>query len=139
MLSKVVSSTWPEIEPRSPRSLSLYPQGQQAGYIFMKSAGAVKKKLQLCRGVIPPLTSVLNLTLNNLMVRFLQCWSFGKCRAAFITITSRSTLAQSVVPDRVLSMGQIELNFILTLNWIAWDRTVLIFKLCTYAKLKCLK
>ena len=44
-----------------------------------------------------------------------------------------------VAPDRVLSMGQIELNCILILNWIAWNRTVLTFKLCTYAKLNCLK
>ena len=44
-----------------------------------------------------------------------------------------------VAPDRVLSMGQIELNWVLMLNWIAWNRTVLTFKLHTYAKLKCLK
>ena len=25
-------------------------------------------------------TSVLDMTLNNLMLRFQQCWSFGKCR-----------------------------------------------------------
>ena len=31
-------------------------------------------------------------------------------------------------------LGQRELNFVLTLNWITWNRTVLIFKLCTYAK-----
>ena len=41
--------------------------------------------------------------------------------------------------DRVLSMGQIGLNCILMLNWIAWNRTVLTFKLCTYSKLNCLK
>ena len=34
-----------------------------------------------------------------------------------------------VAPDRVLSMGQIELNCVLMLNWIAWKRTVLRFKL----------
>ena len=44
-----------------------------------------------------------------------------------------------VALDRVLSMGQIELNHILMLNWIAWNRTVLIFKKHTYAKLHCLK
>ena len=27
----------------------------------------------------PPPTSVLDMTLNNLMVRFQQCWSFGEC------------------------------------------------------------
>ena len=41
--------------------------------------------------------------------------------------------------DRVLSMGQIEPNCVLMLNWIAWNRTVLAIKLCIYAKLNCLK
>ena len=43
-----------------------------------------------------------------------------------------------VAPDMVLSMGQIELNFVLMLNWIVWNKTVLIFELHTYAKLNCL-
>ena len=42
-----------------------------------------------------------------------------------------------VAPDRVLRLGQIELNFVFTLNWIAWNRTVLTFKLGTYAKMDC--
>ena len=44
-----------------------------------------------------------------------------------------------VAPDRVLSMDQIELNCILMLNLIAWNRTALTFKLCTHAKLNRLK
>ena len=36
-------------------------------------------QLLLYRGVRPPPTSVLIMTLNNLMVRFQQCWSFGEC------------------------------------------------------------
>ena len=39
-----------------------------------------------------------------------------------------------VAPERVLSMGQIEQNCVLMLNWIVWNRTVLAFKLRTYAK-----
>ena len=39
-----------------------------------------------------------------------------------------------VAPDRVLSMGEIELNCVFMLNWIAWNRTVLTFKLRTNAK-----
>ena len=38
-----------------------------------------------------------------------------------------------VAPDRVLSMGQIKLNCVFMLNWIAWNRYVF-DKLCTYAK-----
>ena len=44
-----------------------------------------------------------------------------------------------VAPVRVLSMGQVELNCVLMLNWIAWKRTVLTFELHSYAKLNCLK
>ena len=44
-----------------------------------------------------------------------------------------------VAPDRVLSVGQIKLNCILMLNWIAWNRTVLTFKLHAYAKMNCFK
>ena len=32
-----------------------------------------------------------------------------------------------VAPERVLSMGQIELNWVLMLSWIAWNRTVLTY------------
>ena len=38
-----------------------------------------------------------------------------------------------VAPDRALSMGQIELYCMLILNWIVGNRTVLTFKLRTYA------
>ena len=44
-----------------------------------------------------------------------------------------------LVPYRALSMGRIELNSVLMLNWITWNRTVLAFKLRTYAELDCLK
>ena len=33
-----------------------------------------------------------------------------------------------VASDRVLSMGQIELNSVLMLNWIVWNRTVYKYK-----------
>ena len=48
-------------------------------YICPVSWGCRIHWLHLCRGVSPPLTSVLDMTLNNLMVRFQQCWSFGEC------------------------------------------------------------
>ena len=63
--------------------------------------------------------------------------------------------AGMVAPDKVLSMGQIELNCLLMLNWIVCNRTVFdieivylcVWKelflnrnnLCTYANLNCLK
>ena len=36
-------------------------------------------RLLLCRGVRHPPTGVLDMTRNNLMVRFHQGWSFGEC------------------------------------------------------------
>ena len=38
-----------------------------------------------------------------------------------------------IAPDRVLSMGQIELKCVLMLNWITWNRTVLTFN-CVWIK-----
>ena len=34
-----------------------------------------------------------------------------------------------VAPDRVLSMGQTELNYLLMLNWIVCNRTVFTFSI----------
>ena len=44
-----------------------------------------------------------------------------------------------VAPDRILSMGKIEQKGKLMLNWITWNKNVLIFKLGTYAKQNCLE
>ena len=44
-----------------------------------------------------------------------------------------------VASDRVLSMSQTKLNCVCMLNWIAWNRTILTFKLRAYTKLNCLK
>ena len=48
----------------------------------------------LQRGKTSP-TSVLDMTLNSLMMRFQQCWSFGECRVPLIAISPRSPLTQS--------------------------------------------
>ena len=42
-------------------------------------------------------------------------------------------------PDRVLSMGQIELNCVFMLTELFKMELFLTFKLCTYAKMNCLK
>ena len=39
-------------------------------------------RLHICWGVRLLPISVLNMTLNNLMVRFQLCWSFGECRVS---------------------------------------------------------
>ena len=38
-----------------------------------------------------------------------------------------------IAPDRALSMSQIELNCVLMLNWITWNRAVLTFN-CVWTK-----
>ena len=79
----------------------------------------------LCRGGRPPQTSIRYMTLNNLMGRLQQCWSFGEC------IAPMSTRAWSESTQQL----QIEQNYVLMLHWIKWNTTVLTFELRTYAKL----
>ena len=68
---------------------------------------------------------------------FSNAWALGNDYFPFIAI---GLLWPGVVaPDRDLSIGQIELNCILMLNWIAWNKTVLMFKLYTHAKLNYLE
>ena len=74
-------------------------------------------KLHLCRGGKTPPTSVLDMTLDNLMVRFQWFWSFGKCGALRHCHRSQVHSGPGVVaPDWALSMVQMELNFVLMLN-----------------------
>ena len=55
----------------------------------------------------------------------------GKSTHSLVLLPSR--LWPGVVAlDKILSIGQIELICILTLNWIVWNRTV--FKLCANKK-----
>ena len=68
-------------------------------------------RLHFCRGGKAPSTSVLDMTLNNLMVRFQWYWSFGECGAPLHCHRSQVHSGfRLVAPDRVLSMGQIELK-----------------------------
>ena len=79
--------------------------------------------LHLCRGVRPPLTSVLYMTLNNLIVRFQWCWSFGDAEHLFIDIAPRSTVARNGSIWSRPIYGLNRTNCILMLNWIVWIRT----------------
>ena len=95
-----------------------------------QSAGAVE--YTDCFSADPPPQRVSwYMTLNDLMVRFQQCWSFAEY--PFIAIAPRSTLARSGSTWRVLSMGQIELNH------AYFTILIFVFKLRIYAKLNCLK
>ena len=108
-------------------------------------------QLQLCKGVRPhPQTSVLDMTLNNLMVRFKWCWSFEECREPLYShrseVHSGPVWLNRTKPRffhytdfafkrRIyakLNCLKIELfwylNCVLMLNWTARNRTVLTFK-----------
>ena len=49
---------------------------------------------------------------------------FWGMRSTLLPLHQGPFLLGVVVPDGVLSMGQIELNCVLMLNWIVWNRTV---------------
>ncbi len=95
--------------------------------------------LLLCRGVRPLLTSVLDMTLNNLMVRFQWCLNFGECGVPLHC--HRSQVHSGLNRTNSILM----LKWIVWVNGIAWNRnifdnlTVLTFKLRACAKLNCLK
>ena len=77
----------------------------------------------LCRGEKHP-QQVYWRILNNLMVRFQWCWSFGECKVTLHCNYSLVHSGQERLPDRVQSMGQIEIDCVLMQNWIFWNRTV---------------
>ena len=78
----------------------VFPKLNSSHYFYIaQSAGIVEY-----RDWYPP-TSVMDMTLNNLMMRFQQYWSFGECGVPLYAIAPRSTLAGLVAPDRALSIG----------------------------------
>ena len=98
--------------------------------------------LHLCRGLRPPPppTECPGYDTKQSYAEvpvMLELW--GMQSTSSLPSLSGPLWPKMLAPDRVLSMGQIELNCIFMLNWIAWNRTVLTFALCTYAKLNCLK
>ena len=90
-----------------------------------QSAGAVEyTDCFFADGQDPSPTSVLYMTLNNLMMNspvMLELWGI-QSTPSFPSSLSPLWPGVGVAPDRVLSMGQIELNCVLMLNWIAWNR-----------------
>ena len=68
------------------------------------------------------------MTLNHLLAWLNNAGALGNAEYAFIAIAPWSTLSRVVAPDRVLSMGQIELFDIQTVS-----------KQMTYLKSSCQK
>ena len=74
------------------------------------------------------LMSVLYMTLNDTPV-IVELWG---TRSTPLLPSLPSPLWPGVIaPGRILSMGQIELNWILMLNWIVWNITVYMCKIYT--------
>ena len=97
-------------------------------------------RLHLCRGVRPHPNEFPGYDTKNSngeVPIMLELWGM---RSISLLPSLPDPIWPGVVePDRVRSSGQTELNCVLMLKWIAWNRTVLIFKQRTYAKLNCLK
>ena len=93
-------------------------------FLFIPSKLGLKNSLiaSLPRGKITP-TSVLDMTLNNLLVRLQQFWNFGKCRV----LPSFLSLLGSLCPRASNTcLGPIYgSNCEITLNWSFWNKLFL--------------
>ena len=82
-------------------------------------------QLHLCRGVTPPLNKCPGYDTKQsdsevaVMLELWRMWS-----TPLLPSPPGPLWPRVVAPDRVLSMGQIELKCILMLNWIVWNKTV---------------
>ena len=54
----------------------------------------------------------------------LELW--GMRRTPSFPFLPHPTWSREVIPDRVLPMGQVDLNCVLMLNWIAWNGTAFV-------------
>ena len=92
--------------------------------------GCRMHRLHLCRGVRPPLNERPGYHTKQSDVEVPVLLELCVMRNASSLPSLPGSLWPGVVAsDRILSMGQIGLNCVLMLNWIAWNRTVLTFKL----------
>ena len=92
-------------------------------------------QLYLCRGVRPPNECPTYDTKqsDDEVPVMLELW--GMRSTPSIPLFFSPIWLGVVAHDWVTSMGQIELKYIIMLNWIPWNRTVLVLKLRTNAKL----
>ena len=109
--------TW--YSPRATHWICLYGFDGPVGW------GCRIHRLLLCSGKPPPHW------VSSIWLKTIWWWGFSKAGALknvvypFIAIAPRSTLVIVVIPDRVISVDQTELNCVLMLNWIDWNRTIL--------------
>ena len=82
-------------------------------------------RLHLCRGVKPPMSVLVHDTKKSDGEVPVELELWGMQSSSSLPSLLGPLWAGVVTHDRVLSMGQIELNCVLMLNWIAWNGTVL--------------
>ena len=96
--------------------------------------GCSKLWMHLCRGVRPPPPNAClgydTKQFDGEVPVMLELW--GMQRTLSLSSFSGPLRPRVVVPDRDLSMDQIELNCVLMLNRIVWNRTALTLKLCLH-------
>ena len=98
--------------PQNPRNLIFYSIA-----CCLVGWGCRIHRLHRCRGVRPFPTRVLDMTLNNLMLRFQLCGRFGGIKSTPSLPSLPGPLRPGVVaPHRALYMGQIELKCVLMLT-----------------------
>ena len=86
-------------------------------------------QLHLCRGVSPPLNECPGYDTKQSdgeVPIMLELW--GMQSTPSLSLLPGPFWPGVVALDRVLSMDQIELNYVLILNWIVWNRTVYMYK-----------
>ena len=109
-------------------------------YKLRLSRGYRIHQLLLCRGVTPPPNDCPrydNKQSDGEVPVMLEFW--GMQSNPSLPLLLGPLLPRVAATDRVLCRGQIELNYVLMLKWIAWNRTILTFKPHTHAKLNCFK
>ena len=87
----------------------------------------------LQKGTTP--TSLLDITQKSDSEAWVILELWGKRSTPSLPPLSSLPWPGVIAPDRVLSLSQIELNSVLSLNWIVWNRTILTFK-CLQTKIE---
>ena len=85
-------------------------------------------RLLLCTGVRPPSSECHGYDTkqsDDVVLVMQELW--GMWSTSSLPSLPGPLWARVTAPDRVQYMGQIQLNFVLMLNWIVWNRTVLAF------------
>ena len=95
-----------------------------------QSAGAAEYRLHLCRGIrrpnkCPGYDTKQSDGETSVMLELWEMWNTSS-----LSLLPGPLWPRVVAPDRVQSMGQIERNCVITLNWIVWNLVFLHLTVC---------